>query len=74
MSVQVIAKRLTTLRTTTTAAREREDAGHRRLLAACFPTPDVDKELQFSNGEIIPPIHPYSCFWNMVDDDPRRWN
>lgn len=72
MSITTIAKRLTTLRTATLAAREREDAGHRRLIAACFPTPD--KDLQFANGEIIPPIHPYSCFWNMVDDDPRRWN
>lgn len=72
MSKRIIERRL-----------ERESAGHSRLLAAVFKSvgtaaiQSLDSaidEMTFTNGDPIPPIHPHSIFWTMVDIDPARWN
>ena len=61
MSVQRMALAITTSRLA------KESAGHARLLRAIF-TPDPD-----NIGAEIPPINPYSIWWNFVETDPGKW-
>lgn len=61
MSTAITAKRLA-----------KEDAGYRRLLKTVFaPDPDAT-----ANVETLPdpPLHPYSCVWALVENDPAKWS
>lgn len=58
----------------------KEDAGYQRLLKAVF-APEITVEqvnsAQFGQPLIEqlpdPPLHPYSCVWALVENDPAKW-
>lgn len=57
--------------TITRARLAKEDAGYQRLLKAVF-APELEAAV---NVETLPdpPLHPYSCVWGLVENDPAKW-